>query len=220
MILSILQNIKNWFVKPSSASEQDNYQLTNSPLVHDLNIPDEEIWNLVTNYGEYREIWPIYRNSGLVAAIKIRDEKIKFDRDLSEKVNSNTLSFASKRTSQSSSVTSSTVKDRDNSSKWLDELDLALIKGLASYFQAMPDKILHYCHDHNATREEAEVIARYYSQMADKLIQVKTENDLINIIQEIENLKKTVSRYQHESVKYRWSYGLDKKVLEKLGSIK
>ena len=84
----------------------------------------------------------------------------------------------------------------------------------------MPDKILHYHNDHNATIEEAEVIAKYYSQTADKLMQIKIVNDLINIIQEIENLKKTVSRYQHESMKYRWSYGLDKKVLEKLKSIK
>jgi hypothetical protein len=213
MIVSILQSVKNWFVKPSSTSEKNDYKLTNSPLVHDLRIPDEEIWNLVTNYGEYREIWPIYRNCGLVEAIKIRDEKIKFDRNLLEKNSSNTSSFTPKFNSHG-------VKNNYSNSKLLDELDSALIKGLASYFQDMPDKILHYHNDHNATKEEAEVIARYYFQTADKLIQIKTENDLINIIQEIENLKKTVSRYQHESMKYRWSYELDKKVLEKLKSIK
>lgn len=220
MILSILQSIKNWFVKPSVTSEKDGYKLTNSPLVHDLNIPDEEIWNLVTNYGEYREIWPIYRNRGLVEAIKIRDEKVKFDRNLSEQISSNTPSIAPKENFQTRSMTSPSLKDRDNTFKLLNELDLALVKSLASYFQDMPDKIIHYHNDHNATREEAEVIARYYSQTADKLIQIKNKNDLRNIIQEIENLKKIVSRYQHESMKYRWSYGLDKKVLDKLKSIK
>jgi hypothetical protein len=70
------------------------------------------------------------------------------------------------------------------------------------------------------TREEATVIANYYSQMHNQLIQVRTKQDLEKIIQEMENLKKLVNRYQHESFKYRWSYGLDKNALDKLKSIK
>ena len=84
----------------------------------------------------------------------------------------------------------------------------------------MPDKILHYHKDHHSTREEATVIANYYSQMHNQLIQVRTKQDLEKIIQEMENLKKLVNRYRHESFKYRWSYGLGKNALDKLKSIK
>ena len=56
--------------------------------------------------------------------------------------------------------------------------------------------------------------------MHNQLIQVRTKQDLEKIIQEMEDLKKLVNRYQHESFKYRWSYGLDKNALDKLKSIK
>lgn len=85
MILSIFQSIKNLFTKKTVITDPSIERLKNTPLIHDLNTSDEEIWNVVTNYGQYREIWQVYRNCGLLEAIKRRDEKVEFDRKLSGK---------------------------------------------------------------------------------------------------------------------------------------
>ena len=44
----------------------------------------------------------------------------------------------------------------------------------------------------------------------------KISQDVENLIKSIETLKEKVSRYKHESYKYRWSTGLEKAVLVKL----
>lgn len=103
--------------------------------------------------------------------------------------------------------------------KKLDELDFALIRSLASYFEEMSGKIRHYRKDHHASEEEADVIASYYLKTAGIVRGVKTEKDLTELIQYIENLKEKVSRYQHESYKYRWSTSLENNVLAKLRKI-
>ena len=103
--------------------------------------------------------------------------------------------------------------------KKLDELDFALVRSLASYFEEMNGKIRHYHRDHNASEEEAEVIGSYYLKTAGIVRGVKTQKDLAELIEYIENLKEKVSRYQHESYKYRWSTSLEKNVLAKLRKI-
>ncbi|WP_339461267.1 hypothetical protein, partial [Nodularia spumigena] len=95
-------------------------------------------------------------------------------------------------------------------------LDLALARSLASYFEEMDGKIRKYYRDHHASREEADVIASYYLKIAGVLRDVKTPQDVENLIKSIETLKEKVSRYKHESYKYRWSTGLEKAVLVKL----
>ncbi|MGH1395083.1 MAG: hypothetical protein ACRAVC_13805 [Trichormus sp.] len=101
----------------------------------------------------------------------------------------------------------------------LDELDLALVKSLASYFEEMSSKIIRYHEDHNASREEADVIASYYLKTATIFRDVKTQQDVEKLIESIEILKKRVNRYQHKSYKYRWSTGLEQNVLVKLRKI-
>jgi hypothetical protein len=103
--------------------------------------------------------------------------------------------------------------------KKLDELDFALVRSLASYFEEMNGKIRHYHRDHNASEEEAEVIGSYYLKTAGIVRSVKTQKDLAELIEHIENLKEKVSIYKHESYKYRWSTGLEKNVLVKLKKI-
>ena len=113
-----------------------------------------------------------------------------------------------------------TVQEKINyEAKKLDELDFALVRSLASYFEEMNGKIRHYHRDHNASEEEAEVIGSYYLKTAGIVRGVKTEKDVAELIEYIEDLKEKVSRYQHESYKYRWSTGLEKEVLAKLRKI-
>jgi hypothetical protein len=103
--------------------------------------------------------------------------------------------------------------------KKLDELDFALVRGLASYFEEMNGDIRHHHRKHNASREEADVIANYYLKTADIVRDVKTQQDLEGLLKSLETLKQKVSRYQHESDKYRWSTSLEKEVLVKLRKI-
>jgi hypothetical protein len=112
-----------------------------------------------------------------------------------------------------------TSPDPDDDSEKLDELDLALVKSLVSYFEKMPGKIIHYYRDRHASREEAEIVGNYYLSTASRLKDVNNQQDLKEIIEFIEKLKEKVSRYQHESYKYRWSTGLEKEVLAKLRKI-
>ena len=58
---------------------QKNQRLISEPVA-----TDEEIANLVTDYGKYPEIWATYRTYGLIEAIKARDEKADFDRRLAK----------------------------------------------------------------------------------------------------------------------------------------
>ena len=165
-------------------------------------------------------MWLTYRHHGLVEAIKRRDDKIEFDRQLSGYAldNARLLNQPSKPITNESSIFFK-PPIQESSSKILSELDIALVKGVATYFGNMTGKILYYHQDHKATREEAEIIARYYAQMQDALIQAKTIEQLSQAIQSIENLKKMVNRYQHNELKYSWSYCLEVKVLQKLKSI-
>jgi hypothetical protein len=103
--------------------------------------------------------------------------------------------------------------------KKLDELDFALVRSLASYFEEMNGKIRHYRKDHNASEEEADVIGSYYLKTAGIVRGVKTEKDLSELIEHIENLKEKVSIYQHKDYNYRWSTSLENKVLAKLRKI-
>ena len=103
--------------------------------------------------------------------------------------------------------------------KKLDELDFALVRSLGSYFEEMNGKIRHYRKDHHASEEEADVIGSYYLKTAGIVRGVKTEKDLAELIEYIENLKEKVSRYKHEDYKYRWSTSLEKNVLAKLRKI-
>ena len=102
----------------------------------------------------------------------------------------------------------------------LDELDLALVRGLSSYFEEMNGKIRRYHRDHGASQEEADVIARYYLEAADITRKVKDQQDLKELFKFVENLKRKVNRYQHKSYKYRWSTGLETEVMAKLNKIK
>ena len=101
----------------------------------------------------------------------------------------------------------------------LDSLDIATIRGLTSYFETMANKICQYHNDHKASREEAGVIAKYYLFVANQLKIVDTSEGLADIIQTIEILKTIVSRYQHDSSKYRWDVNLEKNALEKLRAV-
>ncbi|MDB9489881.1 hypothetical protein PN478_05015 [Dolichospermum circinale CS-534/05] len=83
----------------------------------------------------------------------------------------------------------------------------------------MNGKIRYYRKDHNASEEEADVIGSYYLKTAGIVRGVKTEKDLAELIQYIENLKEKVSIYQHKDYNYRWSTSLQKKVLAKLRKI-
>lgn len=100
----------------------------------------------------------------------------------------------------------------------LGELDLAALLSFVTYFNDMSGKICRHHQDHHASSEEAEIIASYYRKTARRAAQVETEEDLIKFIEHIKQLKQTVSRYQHDSHKYRWSTGLEK-VLNKLQRI-
>jgi transcriptional regulator of heat shock response len=104
--------------------------------------------------------------------------------------------------------------------KKLDELDLALVRSIASYFEEMTGKIRRYHQDHNASKEEADVIANYYLKIAAVIKNIQTQQDVKKLITSIETLKEKVSRYEHESYKYRWSTGLEKEVLVKLRKMK
>ncbi|MBD2147124.1 hypothetical protein [Sphaerospermopsis sp. FACHB-1194] len=104
----------------------------------------------------------------------------------------------------------------NSENKKLDELDLALVRSIASYFEEMTGKIRRYHQDHNASKEEADVIANYYLKIAAVIKNIQTQQDVKKLITSIETLKEKVSRYEHESYKYRWSTGLEKEVLVKL----
>jgi hypothetical protein len=111
------------------------------------------------------------------------------------------------------------INDEPKKLDELDELDFALVRGLASYFEKMNGDIRHHHRKHNASREEADVIANYYLKTADIVRDVKTQQDLEELLKSLETLKQKVSRYQHESDKYRWSTSLEKEVLVKLRKI-
>lgn len=175
--------------------------------VHSTDMTDEEIWNIVTSYGKYQEVWTIYRHDGLLQAIKARDEKIEFDRRVSQIVDSNP---------RQNTISSSIIRETDRE---IDKLDLAYVKGLASYFEEMIHKILRYHQDHHASLEEAKVIADYYQETAYIVQKVQSRKDLQELIIHIKNLKHRISRYQHRKYKYSWSEGL-KRIILKLEAIK
>jgi hypothetical protein len=274
-------------------------------------ISDQETWNIITCYGKYSDVWEIYRNKGLIEAIKARDEKVDFDHRLELGRISNDASKFSKETHQLltqdnqypeiwtvytehglfeaiklrdkklkleyqakiqkydleigqlklqlDSIRSAAISKDDklrndhkieiqklqnkvislqlhidahyspkpqeyrvndsDRSQALDNLDLALIRGLSSYFETMSGKIRHYHKSHKASEEEAEVIANYFLEIGRKLMKVKTQADLKVLLTSLESLKEKVSRYQHESYKYRWSTSLEKDVITKVRKV-
>lgn len=224
-----------------TGSTQKRTGTTSNQPILDPEQTDLEIWNIVTSYGKYSDVWPIYRASGLLEAIKARDERAEFDQKMSNIKYSEYLSTVSERQentirqvsrkipiktiSQSSSIeaiefqsknildVSSIVSDN------LDDLDLSLVRGLASYFEYMPDKIRHYRRDHGASEEEAEAIAKYYEKTVRIIKSVQTKRDVKELFEYLENLKTKVERYKHESYKYRWSTSLNKEVIKKLEKI-
>lgn len=100
----------------------------------------------------------------------------------------------------------------------LDELDIALLKSLVAFFNDMAGKIRRYHNDHNASREEAEVIAMYFHRTADQTSRTTNQQALKDLTAHVEALKQKVSRYQHEKHKYRWSTELET-VLQKLKTV-
>lgn len=219
-----------------------------SPTKADANSDpsDIEVWNIVTSYGKYKDVWPIYRTSGLLEAIKVRDEKAEFDLKMSEidemseindlkqlnKLSHQKSSHSTHSQSKSSPpvTPNSKIESREVLSEVaprliettqdnLDDLDFALVRGLVSYFEGMPDTIRHYRRDHHASEEEAEVIAGFYKEAAGIIRNVQNRGDVKKLIEYLENLKKKVERYKHESYKYRLSTGLDKEAISKLEKI-
>lgn len=71
-------------------------------------------------------------------------------------------------------ITSTFINDTQ---KKLDELDLALLKSLVSYFNEMADKIRRYHKDHHASQEEAEVLANYYLKTAGIVSRITNQQD-------------------------------------------
>ncbi|MEB3311903.1 MAG: hypothetical protein VKJ02_16885 [Snowella sp.] len=102
-------------------------------------------------------------------------------------------------------------------STFLDELDMATVRSMVTYFeQYAPNTIRRYHRDHNATYDEAEAICKKCLEIASQFQKVKTKEDLKNVIQSVEILKSKVSRYQHHHYEYRWTTHLQKDVLDKL----
>lgn len=104
----------------------------------------------------------------------------------------------------------------NNVSKAISDVQIAEIKQLSNYFREMVGKTLHYHDDHQASPEEAEVLASYYLQISDYLKKIKNVDELNQAIQNIESLKQILTKYNHESHKYNWDYNLEKHVLQKL----
>jgi BMFP domain-containing protein YqiC len=201
------------------SKQKESRRILDQPVA-DLDMPDQEVWNIVTSYGKYKEVWPIYRNNGLLEAIKARDEKAEFDQKMSEIGNPKQSSISPTQQNPSSKHIQKKIPPVvQESQRNLDELDLALVRGLASYFEEMNGKIRHYHRDHHASREEADVVASYYLKTAGVVRRVKTRQDLEELLESINKLKEKVSRYQHDSYKYRWSTGLEEEVVVKLNKI-
>ncbi|MFM1842312.1 MAG: hypothetical protein RLZZ490_1048, partial [Cyanobacteriota bacterium] len=102
---------------------------------------------------------------------------------------------------------------------FLDELDMATVRSVVTYFEQWPNTIRRYYKDHNATYQEAEVICKNYLEMASQFSVVKTREDLQNAIQSVKTLKDKIARYKHHHHKYRWTTHLQKDVLDKLNPI-
>jgi hypothetical protein len=197
---------------PNQIKQKDPRRISDRPGI-DSDVTDQEIWNIVTLYGKYKEVWPIYRHNGLLDAIKARDEKVEFDTLLL-----NQKDISETQQNLPAKIVQDTIPPTvvQEVQKNLDELDLSIVRGLASYFKEMNGKIRHHHRDHHASREEADVIANYYLKTADIIKGVKTQQDLKELLEFLETLKKKVSRYQHDEDKYRWSTCLEKEVLAKL----
>lgn len=224
-----------------TGSKQKRVRTTSAQPILDPEPTDIEIWNIVTSYGKYSDVWSIYRSSGWLEAIQARDERAEFDQKMSDIKDSEHLSktlepqetpsrrvskkIIVKTISQKPNIEAIEVKSKNildissDASENLDDLDLAFVRGLASYFEYMPDKIRNYRRDHGASEEEAEVIANYYEKTAKIIESVQTKRDLKDLFEHLENLKNKVERYKHENSKYRWSTGLKKEVIEKLKKI-
>jgi len=165
-------------------------------------------YNTVTYFGRYPDIWEFYRTEGLLSAIQKRDEKLEFDWKL------NQIDFNNVQTYKNLAF------DKEERSTIRHELDLAIVKSVANLLETWPPSIRQYYRDHNATREEAEVICKLCLQYADKLRQIKYMSELEKVMDELEDFKNQVDRYQHPSKKYRWSSYFQNQVLDKLRSIR
>ncbi|MGK7881413.1 MAG: hypothetical protein AB4060_15145 [Crocosphaera sp.] len=221
-ILGLLLGVKFKDVIAPSKDESKQIRETIKQPTTITKISDQEVWNVVTNYGKYPDVWEIYRGNGWLEAIKSRDDKVEFDNKVSRIRNKNkpNTSITTKQSTSQPIQQPSIPKFIDKKQTKLDELDLACVKSLVSYFETMPGKISRYYQDHQASQEEAEVIAKYYQKTVSIVNSIETKQDLKNLIKYIENLKNKVSPYKHKEFKYRWSTSLQKKVLDKLEKIK
>ena len=206
-ILVLLLGVKfKGVIAPSKDESKQLRETIRKPTTITKN-SEQEIWNVVTNYAKYRDVWEIYRSNGWLEAIKSRDEKVEFDNTVSRLRNKNKRNTTITTTPYTAEPIQqpSTPNFINKKQKKLDELDLACVKSLVSYFETMPDKMRHYHQDHQASQGEAEVIAKYYKKTVSMVNSIETKPELANLIKYIETLKDKVSKYQHESFKYRWA---------------
>lgn len=96
-----------------------------------------------------------------------------------------------------------------NTQEKLGDLDIALLRDLAAHFERMPETILQYHQDHQASRTEAEVIGNCCLNIASTLKSVETKQGLEQLIELVKKFKQKISRYNHNNYKYRWSTGLE-----------
>lgn len=107
----------------------------------------------------------------------------------------------------------------NNISTELNEKDLATIKDLRSYFEKMPEIIRSYHSDHNASKQEAEILINYCDRSTEIIKTVKNYGDLIKLYDYLIAFKGKLSKYNHRERKYRWSVILENEVLTKLQKI-
>lgn len=114
--------------------KQKGSKNTTTEPASDSDLTDLEVWNIVTSYGKYKEVWPIYRTSGLLEAIKVRDEKTDFDLKMSEIRNLEQLPVSPTQQSPSSKPVQKTIHPtvRKIPAK-LNRLDIDFAQVLSSY---------------------------------------------------------------------------------------
>jgi hypothetical protein len=221
MLLEIIHQLGVKIGELLTRSKQEELKTIIDQPVINGDVPEQEIWNVVTSHGKYKEAWQVYRHSGLLEAIKSRDEKAEFDQKMSKIENPEQFdhSLSQKNFLPQPVHKKLPLANSQNSDGKIDELDLALVQSIASYLEAMNGKILHYYRHHNASREEAEIIASHYLKIAKFFRNARTRQDLEELLKSTTGLKEKVGRYQHKSYKYRWSTSLEREVIVKLTKV-
>lgn len=202
-----LANFQTQFSQSASTLSQSTKSLDKA--VSDLQSSAKKMLKLGDSIGEFD------RRS--VNLINLTEKKIACDKENLEKV-------ISKLSQLIETITIKMQEDKtisiDNKSQQeLDKLDLAKIKSLASYFGEMTSQIRRNYQEHNASREEAEIIADYYQQTVAIVRSVRNKNDLEHLIIYVDDLQKKVMQYRHILFQYRLSTSLKNEVLDKLKEI-